>query len=188
MIVAVIIACEIGFWAILGAGLFVRYVLRRKRLGSMLLVCVPLTDVVLIVASILDLLNGAAIDATHGLAAVYLGFSVAFGPDLIRWADGWFAHRFAGGPRPAKPAQYGPARIRHEWRAWGRCVLGWAITCAVTGVLALVARNTPNSLALWGYTVQATIVTLVWLIGWPLRMTFSPPKAPDESPAEADRR
>ncbi|MGC4804769.1 hypothetical protein [Micromonospora sp. DT233] len=188
MIVAVIVACEIGFWLILGAGLFARYVLRRKRLGSVLLLFVPVTDLILIVASILDLRGGAAVDATHGLAAVYLGFSVAFGPDLIRWADGWFAHRFAGGPRPAKPPKYGAARVRYEWRAWLRCVLAWAITCAVTGVLALVARNAPNSQALWGYTVQVTVVTLIWFVGWPLWMTISPPKAPAETPPTGERR
>ena len=34
MIYAVIIACEVGFWLVLGAGLFARYVLRRPRLGE----------------------------------------------------------------------------------------------------------------------------------------------------------
>jgi hypothetical protein len=33
-------------------------------------------------------------------APAYLGFSVVFGPSVIRWADARFAHRFAGGPPP----------------------------------------------------------------------------------------
>jgi hypothetical protein len=176
VIVAVIIACEIGFWAILAAGLFARYILRRRRLGAVLLVCVPVTDLVLIAASIADLLNGAKINPTHGLAAVYLGFSVAFGPDLVRWADARFAHRFAGGPAPVKPPRDGREKVAYEWRAWRRCVVAWAITCAVTGVLALVSGSGPDNPAVWGYTVQATIITVVWFIGWPLRLTLAPPK------------
>ncbi|MCZ7421956.1 MULTISPECIES: hypothetical protein [unclassified Micromonospora] len=199
MIVAIIVACEIGFWAILAAGLFARYVLRLKRLGGFLLFCVPVTDLILITASVIDLRNGSPIDATHGLAALYLGFSVAFGPDLVRRADGWFVHRFAGGPRPVKPPKYGAARVRYEWRAWLRCFLAWIITCAVTALLAVVSGHglddlvtglraltsggQPPNLAIYGYTVQATVVTLVWFIGWPLRMTFSPPRPPSTSDA-----
>ncbi|WP_067501276.1 hypothetical protein [Actinoplanes sp. TFC3] len=178
MIVAVIIACEVGFWAILAAGLFARYILRRKRLGAVLLVCVPVTDLVLIAASIADLLSGAQLAAVHGLAAVYLGFSVAFGPDLVRWADVRFAHRFAGGPPPPRPPRYGRAKVSYEWRAWLRCLVAWAITCVGTAVLGLVSGESLDSPAVFGYTVQATIIMIVWFIGWPLRTTLSPPKAP----------
>ncbi|MDI5944050.1 hypothetical protein QLR68_39155, partial [Micromonospora sp. DH15] len=126
MLVAVIVGCEIGFWVLLVAGLVARYPLRRPRLGAALLVCVPLVDLVLLAAAALDLRRGATADATHGLAAAYLGFSVAFGHSLIRWADQRFAHRFAGGPPPVRPPRYGWARARHEWREWAMGLLGWA--------------------------------------------------------------
>ena len=41
--------------------------------------------------------TGGTPGMTHSLAAAYLGISVAFGPHLVRRADAWFAHRFAGG-------------------------------------------------------------------------------------------
>ena len=55
MIVHLIIACEIMFWVFIAAGLAARYLLRRKTLGAALLICAPLVDVVLLVATALDL-------------------------------------------------------------------------------------------------------------------------------------
>src|SRR5687767_3263233 len=100
MLLALIVACEISFWALIAAGLASRYLLGRRRLGAALLVCVPVVDLVLLVATVIDLAGGAVADFGHGLAAAYIGFSVAFGHSLIRWADERFAHRFAGGPPP----------------------------------------------------------------------------------------
>ena len=81
-----IAACEIGFWVILGAGLVARYLLRWRRVGGVLLLCVPLVDVVLLVASVIDLRRGAEANFTHGLAAAYIGFSIAFGHSMVRLA------------------------------------------------------------------------------------------------------
>ena len=44
--VAVIIACEVGFWVLLGCGLAARYVLRAKLLSTVLLLAVPLLGIV----------------------------------------------------------------------------------------------------------------------------------------------
>ncbi len=87
MLIAIIVFCEIGFWVVLGAGLVARYLLGRRTLGAVLLAAVPLVDLVLLVATVVDLSNGATADFTHGLAAAYIGFSVAFGHSIIRWAD-----------------------------------------------------------------------------------------------------
>lgn len=56
--IAVIIACEIGFWVLLLAGLLTRYVLRRPGLGAALLIAVPLVDVLLLAVSAIDLRGG----------------------------------------------------------------------------------------------------------------------------------
>lgn len=37
MLLVIIVACEIGFWVLIGAGLTARYLLRRPRLGAGLL-------------------------------------------------------------------------------------------------------------------------------------------------------
>ena len=54
--------------------------------SSVLLLCVPLIDVVLLAATVLDLQRGASASFAHGLAAAYIGFTVAFGGVTIQWA------------------------------------------------------------------------------------------------------
>ncbi|HEX2897467.1 MAG TPA: hypothetical protein VHP63_05385, partial [candidate division Zixibacteria bacterium] len=88
-----IVGCEVGFWVALFSGLALRYLLKMKRAGAYLLASVPLIDLVLLVASVLDLRNGAVATFAHGLAAAYIGFTVAFGKLTIAWADKWFAHK-----------------------------------------------------------------------------------------------
>src|SRR5437899_3014186 len=106
-VMTVLVACEIGFWVVLAAGLLLRYPLRRPRAGAVVLACVPLVDLVLLGATVADLRSGATAGVRHGLAAVYIGFSVAYGHSAVRWADGHFRHRFAGGPKPQGPPKYG---------------------------------------------------------------------------------
>lgn len=137
MIYAVILACEIGFWVAIGLGLAARYLLRRPRLGAALLVMAPVLDVVLLVATALHLRSGAEPSGAHSLAALYLGFSLAYGHAMIRWADVRFAHRFAGGPAPVKV--YGADRARASWRDVGRTGLAAAVALAVMAGLAWFA-------------------------------------------------
>ena len=131
MIVALIIACEVGFWVLLAAGLAVRYLLKWRRTSVALLLCEPVLELVLFVVTAVDLRNGAEPSWEHGLAALYIGFTVAYGHYTIRWLDGHAAHRLAGAPRPPKPPRYGLARARHEGRLWLRTVLMAAIACAL---------------------------------------------------------
>ncbi len=131
MILYVIIACEIGFWAFLGAGLVSRYLLNLRKLGVAFLVCALLVNLVLLVAAILDLRAGAEADFTHGLGAVYLGFTAAFGHGILRWADVRFAHRFAGGPPPEPKSKHGKEKIAYEWREFGKALLAWGISCGL---------------------------------------------------------
>ena len=168
MIYALIVACEVGFWVALLAGLAARYALRRPRLGAALLVCVPLVDGVLLVASVVDLRDGGEAGVGHGLAAVYLGVSVAWGSSMVRWADARFAHRFAGGPPPWRPPGTGKEHARHERRQWGRHLLAWAVGCALllggtaivgdagrTGALSEIARGWTLVLAIdfaWAFS------------------------------------
>ena len=120
MIVTLIVLCEVGFWVLLAAGLALRYVARKPRLGAAVLLCEPLLEVVLLVVTAIDLKNGAEPDWKHGLAAVYIGFTVGLGHSTIKWVDARVAHRFAGGPPPVKPPKYGMARAAHEWRTAAR--------------------------------------------------------------------
>lgn len=195
MLLVIIAGCEIGFWVVLLTGLTARYLLGLRRVGAALLVCVPLVDLVLLVATILHLRRGATADFTHGLAAAYIGVSVAFGPSTIRWADARFAHRFAGGPPPPRPRRYGRARARYEWQLFRKALGAWAVSCALLlGGVVLVGDATRTA-ALLGWIGRLTLVLLIWLI-WPVSYTLWPskpkagkaPAALDTGEPEAGRR
>ena len=180
-IVALILACEAGLWVLLGLGLVARYLLRLRTLSTLLLAAIPLLDVVLVVAVTLDLMRGAEPRSVHGLAGVYLGFSVAFGPSIVRWADVRFAHRFAGGPPPVKPAKGTPERVAHLWREWNRVVVAATITSVVLGGLVLFVATPEQSGPLWWWIGRVWVVVGIWLVAGPLWET-------GVSRATADRR
>ncbi len=82
-----IIACEIGFWIFVLAELTARYVMNKKKLGTFLLICTPIVDLILLIVTVYDLKNGAVASIVHGIAAIYIGVSIAFGHQMIKWAD-----------------------------------------------------------------------------------------------------
>ncbi|WP_274562071.1 hypothetical protein [Streptomyces spiramyceticus] len=127
MIVTLIIICEVGFWVLLAGGLALRYLAKMPRTGAAVLLMEPLLEVVLLVVTAVDLKNGAEPDWKHGLAAVYIGFTVALGHRTIKWVDARVAHRFAGGPAPVRAPKYGTARAVHEWKVAGQWILAAVI-------------------------------------------------------------
>ncbi|MEV4458803.1 hypothetical protein [Microbispora sp. NPDC049633] len=181
MLLGLIVACEVAFWVLLVAGLAVRYLLRRRRLGGLLLLAVPLVDLVLLVASVVDLRGGGRAELTHGLAAAYLGFSVAFGHDLVRWADARFAHRFAGGPPPDRRKRYGRERARYEWVAWGKGMIGWAVACGLLLAGVALIGDLDRSAALLAWAGRLTFVMVVWLVFWPVACTVFPTRPPRDA-------
>jgi len=174
-----IIGCEIAFWVVLFMALIVRYVLDLKKLSVVLLVSVPLIDVVLLAATTVDLSRGVAATFAHGLAAAYVGFSVAFGGVSIGWADSWFAHQFSDGAPPASAPTHGWKLIRHEFIWWLRCVLAVAVTQFLV-FLAIAYIDDPQKseeLKLW-FKLPLITVVLWFIFGplWVLLFRRSPPE------------
>jgi hypothetical protein len=160
VIVGLVVACEVAFWVLLAAGLVFRYVFRMPRLGLALLLCEPLLEIVLFVATAVDLKNGAEPDWRHGLAAVYIGFTVGLGHSTITWADARVAHRFAGGPPPVRPPKYGRARARHEWRVAGRWILASLVALALLQAAVWYVGGDGDIGALRAWQQR-----MLWLIG-----------------------
>ncbi len=175
MLFYLIIGGEIAFWVVLAAGLVARYLLGRPRLGLVLLAMVPLVDLVLLVAGTLDLAGGATAGFGHGLAAAYIGVSVAFGHSMIRWADERFAHRFAGGPEPWRPPRGGRERAAYEWREFGRAALAWAIGVGLLLIAIAVVADGDRTEALQGWIARLTLVLAIWSL-WPITHTLWPNK------------
>lgn len=162
-----IVAGEIGFWVFLLVGLFTRYALRMRRFSTVVLLALPVIDLGVLIVAVVDLAGGATANLSHGLAAVYLGFSVVFGPSMVRWADVRFAHRFAGGPPPGRtPA--GRARIGKEWRDWFKCVLACVIAVALLLVAIALIHQPSRTGALWGWLPRLGGLSGVWLLFGPL--------------------
>src|SRR5690606_28071318 len=87
---ALIVGCEVAFWVVLLLSLVVRYVLQREAASRWLLMSLPLIDVLLLSITAVDLKSGTTAALGHGLAAAYVGFTIAFGSIAVRWADGHF--------------------------------------------------------------------------------------------------
>jgi hypothetical protein len=155
-----IIACEVAFWVLLAAGLAFRYALRMPRTGLALLLCEPLLEIVLLAVTAIDLRNGAEPDWRHGLAAVYIGFTVGLGHSTVKWADARVAHRFSGGPPPVRPPRYGTARAVHEWRVAGRWILAALVAMALLqgAVWYVGGEGETGSLREWQ-------LRMLWVIG-----------------------
>jgi hypothetical protein len=161
VLIAVIFAAEIAFWALLVSGLATRYLLRRPRLGLALLAATPVIDLALLVATTIDLRRGGAPTLAHALAAVYIGVSVAWGQRIVAWADARVAHRFAGGPRPVRPPRTGAAHAAHQRREWLRHLTAWATGTALLGIGVLVAGDLDRSLALLNVAALWTLILAV---------------------------
>ncbi|QEU91783.1 hypothetical protein [Streptomyces kanamyceticus] len=185
MIVTLIIICEVGFWVLLAAGLATRYLLRMPRLGIAILLCEPLLEVLLLIVTAVDLKNGADPSWKHGLAALYIGYTVGHGHRTVKWLDGHAAHRFNGTPVP-RPPRYGTPRALHEAKVW----LGSVVAAAVASGLLLLAMwyvddpSRTSSLESWMYTAWRT-AGIHGLIA--LSYTLFPKKAPAAEPERTDR-
>lgn len=126
LIAWLIIASEIGFWVVIVLGLITRYIFKRNKLGLFFLALTPVIDLVLLIATSVDLYNGATATQVHGIAAVYIGVSIAFGKSMIRWADERFLYYIAKqGPKPVK--RYGMDYAKHYFKSWLRHALAYAI-------------------------------------------------------------
>lgn len=171
MIGVFIVVCEIAFWAFVLAGLIARYPMRRPGLGIILLVMTPIVDLVLIVATVVDLRAGATANFFHGLAAVYVGVSVAFGHKMIRWADERFAHRFAGEPPPELISRYGSEHARRERASWYRHLIAWAVGSSLLLVMTLLVgepattESLLNKAVLWVFILA---IDFIWSFSYTL--------------------
>ncbi|MEJ8303022.1 hypothetical protein [Saccharibacillus sacchari] len=168
MIGWLIVSCEVGFWVIVLAGLLTRYVWKKKKAGAVMLAMTPVVDLMLLGATIVDIRQGSEAGFVHGLAAVYIGCTVAFGHRMIQWADERFAYRYANGPKPAEKAKSGQAHAAAQRQGWYRHLLAWTIGSILLAGMILLIGNADKSQAL-----QAWIVRWGMVLGIDFLISFS---------------
>ena len=178
LILAIIVACEIGFWVFVVLGLLARYVLRWRRTGVILLALTPVVDLVLLAAVIVNLHGGGTATFFHGLAAFYLGVSIAYGHKMITWADARFAHQFADGPRPVK--LYGSEYAKDCWKDVVRTAIAVGIAAGILWVQTVLIDDQSRTEALTGVYGLLGIWFVVDLL-WAVSYTFSPKKRPADA-------
>lgn len=161
MLIGLIVFCEVMFWVFIVSGLFVRYALKKKKLGMVLLALSPVVDVVLLGATAVDLHGGGEAAFAHALAAIYLGVSLVFGKKMVAWADAWFSYRFADGPRPPKKPKAGKAHAALERLGWLRHLAAYAIGCVIMGVLMVISSSQQASEVFFGTMGTWGIILLV---------------------------
>lgn len=147
-----IVCCEILFWVFIVAGLIMRYGFRREKLGFRLMAMSPVIDIVLLVLTVFDLSRGSTATLAHGLAAIYIGVSLAFGKQMIAWADGVYRRVILR----EQVAKERISRARRERNGFYRHILAFLIGGALLGAMILWLGNTEQTesllrtLQLWG--------------------------------------
>lgn len=175
VILAIIVACEVGFWVLLALGLASRYLWGHRRLSNVLLLSVPLLDVILLAAAVIDMRAGAPADLRHVLAVAYLAYSLVFGHRTLRWADAKFHHRFADGPPPPRPPAGGMARARYEWVLWLWIVVAYGVAWLIGLALVWLVGDPTRTEPLLGMVGGLSKIVLIALL-WPVSYTLWPKK------------
>jgi hypothetical protein len=168
LLYVLIVACEVGFWVVLLLALAVRYLLRKDALSRALLICLPLIDLLLLAFTATDLRRGATATFAHGLAAAYVGFTVAFGGIAVKWADAHFAHRFASGPVPTKAPSRGWEAVRYELKLWGRCIVACFITMLLVESLVRFVGHSDGTEPLLVWQKHAFGCIVLWFFFGPV--------------------
>ncbi|MEC1755631.1 hypothetical protein [Bacillus mojavensis] len=121
-----IVFCEIAFWVVIVLGLVVRYLFKQDKLGLLLFALTPVIDLILLIMTSADLYRGAVATTAHAIAAVYIGVSIAFGKQMIQWADEKF--RYYVTKQGSKPlVRYGMDHAKHYAKSLIRHVLAYLI-------------------------------------------------------------
>ncbi|UVI28388.1 hypothetical protein [Paenibacillus spongiae] len=161
-----IVACEIAFWCVILLGLVVRYVFKKDKLGYFLLCLVPVIDLALLIFAGYDLLSGAVSTKAHGIAAVYIGVSLAFGKSMIQWADERFQYYIMKqGPAPVK--RYGLDYAKHYLKGWLKHVLAYLIGAGLLAALIYFIQDPARTeslsaiLKLWSVVLGIDLIITV---------------------------
>jgi hypothetical protein len=172
LLYVLIVGCEVAFWVVLLLSLSLRYLLHKETSSRWLLLSLPIIDLLLLAFTAIDLRAGTTATFAHGLAAVYVGFTVAFGPVAIRWADAHFAHRFASGPAPAKAPSGGWGIVRFDLALWLRCIGAWIIALALIEALVAYVGNEAATEPLLAWYKYGFGCVVLWFIFGPVWSLF----------------
>jgi hypothetical protein len=169
-----IIACEIAFWVVILLGFITRYLFKLPKLGLFFLVLTPVIDLFLLIITSVDLYRGATATIAHGIAAIYIGVSIAFGKSMIKWADERFQYYILKqGPKPKK--RFGMEYANHYLKGFGRHVVAYIIGAGLlVGVVYIINEPSRTSqflevLRVWTLVLGVDFIISISNYIWPKR-------------------
>ena len=167
-----IIVAEVGFWVVIVLGLIARYGFERKRLGGFLLALTPVINLFLLFFTSIDLLKGGTATEIHALAAVYMGISIVFGMNLIRWADERFLYYFKKvGKRPEQKVGYEYARL--SMRGFVQHLCAYTIGAGILLILIFLVKDATRTeifyiaLKIWSIVLSIDFLISIAYFIWP---------------------
>jgi len=171
-----IVISEISFWIVILAGLVARYILKRKKMGFVLLALTPLIDFMLLVTTSIDLSRGSTASTAHALAAVYIGVSLVFGKSMIEWADERFRY-FATKQGSKRVKRYGIEHAKHYLKGTIKHVFAFLIGAGILfGLIAYV--NDPSRtealsgvLKIWTLVLIIDFIITISYFIWPKKLS-----------------
>ncbi|PTI39397.1 hypothetical protein [Staphylococcus casei] len=162
-IIWLIIFCEVAFWVVILLGLVTRYILKQKTLGLIFLALTPVIDLLLLITTAVDLMNGATAETPHAIAAVYISVSLVFGKSMINWTDDRFRYYvMKQGSKPYKPV--GLAYSKNYGKNWLKHLLSYVIGTGILHFIIYLINNKSRTEAMNGVIHVWTIVIIVDLI------------------------
>jgi hypothetical protein len=176
MLLWFIIGCEIGFWIFLFLGCSSGTYLKYPRTGKAVLFCVPLLDLILLFATAIDLHEGTVAEFAHGLAAVYLGFTVVYGSGVIKWLDQYVVYKFASGEKMNEPSTHGWSHAIYELKQWLKGVGAGAIAVISLFCAIKFVNQTEKTQLLHDWFHYIFWFLAMWFVCWPLWYTLFPKK------------
>lgn len=169
MLIAILV-CEIGFWVFLALGLLARYPLNMPKLGMALFYATPLIDLLLLAFVMIHLRSGAEVHFMHGIAALYIGLSVAFGHLTIASMDRLYQRKVLKRDVEISTAK---SPLAKEMNYFLRATVAMGIAAAV---IALVVQLT-GAIELEQWYGRLVSVLVIWFILGPLWVLLFPKKS-----------
>jgi hypothetical protein len=119
----------------------------------------------------------------HGLAALYIGLSVAHGHAMIRWADQRVAYWSRRGPKPE--TLYGTVYTFSCWQGFGRTVLGCLVAWGLIVALGHFSDGGRGAEALNQWVGTLGFVTMIDGL-WAVSYTIWPREQPQPAAIRAN--
>lgn len=145
--ITLIILAEVAFWVAIIAGLFARYIIKMPKLSLFFFFMTPLIDLALLLLTAIDLKNGEVATFMHGIAAIYIGISIAYGKTMIDLADEKFRVWVLKMKEVRKPLT-GTAKGKREIKLFGKHVLAFVLGSILLRLMVTFVDDSDSTAAL----------------------------------------